>query len=114
MSWSLISYNAPFIIAAAYVGMLLYLFGRRGRHIWLLGFLATSTIWQLLRFFFRPSSELAFIPDKAFLASTIMLGLTTALQVLIWLTAALTLMSLAAYLRTWLMHMSGYESGEAG
>jgi len=43
-----------------------------------------------------------------------MLGLTTALQVLIWLTAALTLMSLAAYLRTWLMHMSGYESGEAG
>lgn len=30
---------------------------------------------------------------------------------LIWLTAALTVASLAAYLRAWLRHMSGYESG---
>ncbi len=29
---------------------------------------------------------------------------------LIWITGFLTLASLAAYLRTWLLHMSGYES----
>ena len=78
MSWSLVSYNAPFIIAAAYTALLLYIFVRRGRQGWLLGFLAASTIWQLLRFFFRATSEFAFIPDKAFLLSTILLGLTTA------------------------------------
>lgn len=30
---------------------------------------------------------------------------------LIWITAVLTVASLAAYLRAWLRHMSGYESG---
>lgn len=38
------------------------------------------------------------------------LGLGTARLVLIWVTGALTVASLAAYLRSWLLHMSGYES----
>ncbi len=38
------------------------------------------------------------------------LGLATARFVLIWVTGALTFASLAAYLRSWLLHMSGYES----
>jgi cardiolipin synthase len=42
------------------------------------------------------------------------LGLATARVVLVWLTAALTIISLAAYLRAWLRHMSGYESGGGG
>lgn len=39
------------------------------------------------------------------------LGLDVVRQVLVWTTALLTLASLAAYLRTWLLHMSGYDSG---
>jgi cardiolipin synthase len=35
-------------------------------------------------------------------------------QVLVWITGALTLLSLAAYLRAWFMHMTGYESGRSG
>lgn len=35
------------------------------------------------------------------------LGLTTLRLVLVWITAALTLISLAAYLRAWFMHMTG-------
>ena len=31
---------------------------------------------------------------------------------LVWLTGALTLLSLAAYLRGWFMHMTGYETGK--
>lgn len=43
------------------------------------------------------------------------LGLATTRFVLVWLTGALTVASLAAYLRGWLLHMSGYESaGEKG
>ena len=38
------------------------------------------------------------------------LGLQGLRLVLVWLTGALTLASLAAYLRTWLLHMSGYDS----
>jgi cardiolipin synthase len=30
---------------------------------------------------------------------------------LVWITGALTLLSLAAYLKDWFMHMAGYESG---
>ncbi|MFN3623183.1 MAG: CDP-alcohol phosphatidyltransferase family protein [Hyphomicrobium sp.] len=41
------------------------------------------------------------------------LGLGWARFVLVWLTGALTVASLAAYLHTWLLHMSGYESPEA-
>jgi cardiolipin synthase len=41
------------------------------------------------------------------------LGLGWARFVLIWLTGALTAASLAAYLRGWLLHMSGNESPEA-
>ena len=37
------------------------------------------------------------------------LGLTDVRFVLIWVTGALTIASLAAYLRSWLLHMSGYE-----
>ncbi len=39
------------------------------------------------------------------------LGLGLLRQVMIWLTAALVLASLAAYARTWLLHMTGYVSG---
>jgi cardiolipin synthase (CMP-forming) len=39
------------------------------------------------------------------------LGLETTRQALVWITGALTLLSLATYLRTWIMHMTGYESG---
>lgn len=42
------------------------------------------------------------------------LGLMAPRTVLIWFTAALTMASLAAYLRAWLRHMSGYESGQGG
>jgi cardiolipin synthase len=37
------------------------------------------------------------------------LGLGSVRFVLIWLTGALTVVSLAAYLQSWLLHMSGYE-----
>jgi len=37
------------------------------------------------------------------------LGLETTRVVFVWLTAALTFLSLAAYLRAWFMHMSGQE-----
>ncbi len=38
------------------------------------------------------------------------LGLQGERFVLIWVTGALTFASLAAYLRSWLLHMSGYET----
>jgi cardiolipin synthase len=38
------------------------------------------------------------------------LGLVTVRTVLVWVTAGLTIGSLAAYLQAWLRHMSGYES----
>lgn len=38
------------------------------------------------------------------------LGLEPFVWMLIWLTAALTLASLAVYLHAWIRHMSGYES----
>lgn len=40
------------------------------------------------------------------------LGLDTARVVLVWVTGALTLLSLATYLWAWLLHMTGYESGK--
>jgi len=42
------------------------------------------------------------------------LGLGAVRFVLVWVTGALTIASLAAYLRSWLLHMSGYESKGAG
>jgi cardiolipin synthase len=42
------------------------------------------------------------------------LGLGCLRVVLIWVTGVLTVVSLAAYLRAWLRHMSGEESGAAG
>jgi cardiolipin synthase len=42
------------------------------------------------------------------------LRLDTSRLVLVWITGALTLLSLAAYLRAWFMHMAGYESGRSG
>lgn len=42
------------------------------------------------------------------------LGLDTLRLMLVWATGALTLVSLATYLQTWLRHMTGYESGGAG
>ncbi len=44
------------------------------------------------------------LADEAF-----SLGLDTTRLVLVWLTGALTLLSLAAYLRAWFMHMAGEE-----
>ena len=41
------------------------------------------------------------------------LGLAWPRFILIWITGALTFASLAAYLHSWLLHMSGYESPEA-
>ena len=41
-------------------------------------------------------------------------GLDTARLLLVWITGALTLVSLAAYLRAWFMHMTGLESGKTG
>lgn len=38
------------------------------------------------------------------------LGLVTLKMMLIWITAVLTLASLAAYIQAWLRHMAGYES----
>lgn len=38
------------------------------------------------------------------------LGFATVRTVLVWVTAALTMASLAAYLQAWLRHMTGYES----
>ena len=37
------------------------------------------------------------------------LGLDTGRTVLVWITGALTLLSLAAYLRAWFMHMTSYD-----
>jgi cardiolipin synthase (CMP-forming) len=42
------------------------------------------------------------------------LGLGSVRLVLVWVTGALTIASLAAYLRSWLLHMSGNESTGAG
>ena len=49
------------------------------------------------------------LADEAFA-----LSLDTSRLVLVWITGALTLLSLAAYLRAWFMHMTGYESGRSG
>jgi cardiolipin synthase len=38
------------------------------------------------------------------------LGLETGRVALVWITGALTLLSLAAYLRAWFMHMTSYDS----
>ena len=38
------------------------------------------------------------------------LGLDTVRLALVWITGALTILSLLAYVRTWLRHMGGYES----
>ncbi len=40
------------------------------------------------------------------------LGLDGTRTALVWITGALTLLSLAAYLRAWFMHMAGYQSGK--
>jgi len=42
------------------------------------------------------------------------LGLGTLRDVMIWVTAGLTVGSLVAYMRAWLRHMAGYEEGGAG
>src|SRR5262245_4671028 len=40
------------------------------------------------------------------------LGLDTTRQVLVWVTGVSTVLSLAAYLRLWVRHMTGYRAGE--
>jgi cardiolipin synthase len=45
------------------------------------------------------------LADKAF-----DLGLETTRLVMVWTTGALTLLSLAAYLRAWFKHMTGAET----
>ena len=42
------------------------------------------------------------------------LGLQTLRWALVWITGALTLLSLAAYLKAWLMHMAGAADGDGG
>jgi cardiolipin synthase (CMP-forming) len=41
------------------------------------------------------------------------LGLDTTRLVLVWITGASTVLSLAAYIKAWLPHMAGYESQDA-
>ena len=41
------------------------------------------------------------------------LGLETFRTALVWITGTLTLLSLVAYLKTWILHMTGYESKSA-
>ena len=41
------------------------------------------------------------------------LGLEQTRLVLVWITGTLTLLSLVAYLKTWILHMTGYESKDA-
>jgi cardiolipin synthase len=41
------------------------------------------------------------------------LGLATTREVLEWMTGALTFLSLAAYLRTWALHMTGYGAKDS-
>lgn len=40
------------------------------------------------------------------------LGLAMTREVLVWITGALTFLSLAAYLKTWVLHMTGYGGSE--
>ena len=40
------------------------------------------------------------------------LGLDTLRTVLVWITGTFTLLSLFAYLKTWILHMTGYESSK--
>jgi cardiolipin synthase (CMP-forming) len=47
------------------------------------------------------------LADEAF-----MMGLIGMRSGLVWITGALTFLSLATYLRAWLMHMTGYESAK--
>jgi cardiolipin synthase len=42
------------------------------------------------------------------------LGLQTLRVALVWITGALTLLSLAAYLKAWFMHMAGAADGDSG
>jgi len=52
------------------------------------------------------------------LAATVLANDAFALQLeasrlaLVWITGALTLLSLAAYLRAWFIHMTGYPAGK--
>ena len=41
------------------------------------------------------------------------LGLESTRVILVWVTGGLTLLSLVAYLKSWLMHMTGYESPDS-
>jgi cardiolipin synthase (CMP-forming) len=41
------------------------------------------------------------------------LGLDITRIILVWITGALTLLSLVAYLKAWLLHMTGYESPDS-
>lgn len=41
------------------------------------------------------------------------LGLETTRLVLVWIAGALTILSLVAYLKAWLLHMTGYESPDS-
>ncbi len=41
------------------------------------------------------------------------LGFETARTVLVWITGTLTILSLIAYLKAWLLHMTGYESPDS-
>ncbi|MBP7998368.1 MAG: GAF domain-containing protein [Chloroflexi bacterium] len=71
----------PLLGAAAYTVLLVVLFARRSQERltqWLLGYLTVSALWQLLIFLFPGAQPFAFIPMKALLLGTILLGMTTA------------------------------------
>ena len=50
------------------------------------------------------------LADVAFSLGLDAFGIRTAL---VWITGTLTVLSLAAYLKSWLMHMTGYEAANA-
>ena len=50
------------------------------------------------------------LADVAFSLGLDAFGIRTAL---VWITGTLTVLSLAAYLKSWLMHMTGYETANA-
>ena len=52
----------------------------------------------------------AVLADEAFHLGLAAAGVRT---VLVWMTGALTVLSLAAYLKAWVMHMTGYDTGSS-
>lgn len=99
--WLVIAVVSRDILIVAAV-LLAWLLDQRVRIIKPLAVSKANTAMQIL----LAATVLA---DEAFA-----LGLDTSRLVLVWITGALTLLSLAAYLRAWFMHMTGLEGHGSG